>query len=258
MTPGLSTASFYPMPTEEALLTVGQIGFKSTEIFFNTISELSPTFLKQLADIQNQYGIKINSVHPMASFAESYMLFSTYERRFYDTVELYKRYFDAANQLGASVVVIHGSRLPGIIQSKEYYERFSMLIDEGIKQGVTVAHENVVGTMGQSPQLIEEMINAIGDRFKMVFDIKQAVRSGFKPIEFAEKFYDRIVQVHISDHNDEYDCLPPGEGNFDFKRFIDYMTEKKYAGDYVIELYSKSFSSLNQLIASKEYIQSLN
>ncbi len=257
MKPGLSTACFYPMQTEEALTKVGKLGFASTEVFFNSTSELDTDFLKKLNQIQTQYGIRMNSVHPMASFAESYMLFSTYMRRFYDTVEMYKHYFEAANILGAKIVVIHGSRAPGVIEPNEYYERFGTLIEEGLKQGITVAHENVVGTMGQSPKCMVDMKNAIGNNFKMVLDIKQAIRSGYTPNEFVDALNDKIVQVHISDHNSENDCLPPGQGDFDFANFIKSLDDKGYKGDYIIELYKDSFLNDEQLIASRKYIENL-
>lgn len=255
MKTGLSTACFYPMQTEEALIKVGELGFASTEVFFNSTSELDISFLKKLKQTQDKYEIKMNSVHPMASFAESYMLFSTYTRRFIDTVEMYKHYFEAANILGAKIVVIHGSRVPAVIEPHEYYERFGTLIEEGLKQGIIVAHENVVGTMGQSPKCMLDMKNAIGNNFKMVLDIKQAVRSGYTPDDFVSVLNDRIVQVHISDHNEENDCLPPGEGDFDFKNFIKNLNDKGYKGDYIIELYSSSFLNDEQLILSKNYIE---
>lgn len=257
MTPGLSTACFYPMQTEEALLRVGQLGFSKTEVFFNSMSELKPKFLKTLVQIQNQYGISMNSIHPMASFAESYMLFSTYERRFFDTIEFYKSYFEAANILGAKIVVIHGSKTPGVIESNEYFERFGILINEGLKQGIIVAHENVVSTMGQSPQCMMDMKNAIGDNFKIVLDIKQSIRSGYNPNEFVDNLYDKIVQVHISDHNEQCDCLPPGEGDFNFGGFIKNLSNKGYKGDYIIELYNNSFSCNEQLLTAKNYIEDL-
>ncbi len=257
MKPGLSTACFYPMQTEEALAKVGQLGFLTTEVFFNSTSELNKDFLKHLRRIQEQYGVRMNSIHPMASFAESYMLFSTYIRRFFDTVEMYKYYFEAANFLGAKIVVIHGSKAPGIIEPQEYYERFGTLIDEGLKQGIVVAHENVVSTMGQSPELMLDMKNAIGDNFKMVLDIKQAIRSGYDPNDFVDILGDRIVQVHISDHNEENDCLPPGEGNFNFKKFTYNLNNKGYNGDYIIELYKNSFCCEEQLLLAKKHIEKL-
>ena len=36
---GVSTASFYPLETEEALEQLGKAGVKYTEIFFNALSE---------------------------------------------------------------------------------------------------------------------------------------------------------------------------------------------------------------------------
>lgn len=258
MNPGLSTACFYPLQTELSLIKVGELGFNSTEIFFNSPSELETNFLKKLLDIKENYNITVNSVHPMASFAETYMLFSTYERRFYDTLEFYKKYFNAANVLGASTVVLHGSRIPEIIPKEEYYEKYSRLIDEGLKQGVSVAHENVVGTMGYSPKNMLDMREAIGEKFNMVLDIKQSIRSGYKPEEFVDVLYDKIVQIHISDHNEQCDCLAPGQGDFDFKTFICNLRARGYRGDFVIELYSHSFNSDEELLISKNFLQQIN
>ncbi len=46
--------------------------------------------------------------------------------------------------------------------------------------------------------------------FKMIFDIKQAIRSGYSPFEVLDEMKNEIVHVHISDSNSKFDCLPPG------------------------------------------------
>lgn len=74
---GVSTASFYPLETEEALEQLGKAGVKYTEIFFNALSELKPAFIDILEDILDNYGIKVTSVHPTMSLAESFMIFQT-------------------------------------------------------------------------------------------------------------------------------------------------------------------------------------
>ncbi len=82
MSVGISTACFYPAATEEALRCVAEAGAKVTEVFFNSPSELEPDFLRRISSIASDSGIRIRSIHPFTSFAEGYILFSQYERRF--------------------------------------------------------------------------------------------------------------------------------------------------------------------------------
>ena len=120
---GISTASLYPMRTEDALKLLGESDVKFTEILFNSASELDAGFVNMLKKIKDNYGMKITAVHPFASFAEPYLLFSEYKRRFNDGAEFYKKYFEAAAALGAEYVILHGDYLYGTISIDEYCER---------------------------------------------------------------------------------------------------------------------------------------
>ena len=79
---GVSTASFYPLETELSLENLGKAGIKHTEVFFNAACELKQSFIDMLTDIKEEYGISVASVHPTMSLAESFMIFSAYERRY--------------------------------------------------------------------------------------------------------------------------------------------------------------------------------
>ena len=98
---GASSSCFYPLETEKSLLLVGKAGIRITEVFFNSPSELEVPFIKQLEKIKNEYSMDITAVHPFMSFAEGYNIFSSYRRRFDDSLELFKKYFEAAAALGA-------------------------------------------------------------------------------------------------------------------------------------------------------------
>lgn len=254
---GISTSCLYPMITEDSLELLAKAGVKTCEVFMNSIGETSPEFAKQLNNIKNEYGIRIASLHPFSSFSETHMLFSEYKRRFYDGLEFYKKCSEVASLLGAGVLVIHGSRLPGKICRDEYFERFQLLIDEGKKYGITVCQENVHAHFSENPDFLKEMRKALGSDFKMVFDVKQAVRSGYAPLEFAEEFKNEITHVHISDHKQGFDCLPPSEGVFDFKKLFCIMDSVNYSGDYVIELYRHNYGKPEELIKALEYVQNL-
>ena len=118
---GISTSCLYPMITEEALELLGKSGVKTCEIFINSLSETTPEFAQKLNNIKNAYNLKITSVHPFSSFAETYMLFSEYKRRFDDALDFYKQTAEAASLLGAKIMIIHGSRLPAKISYDEYF-----------------------------------------------------------------------------------------------------------------------------------------
>ena len=88
---GISSSCFYPLETERSLRRVAEAGAKTTEIFFNTPSELHGERLRELLAIRDFYGMSVSSVHPFQSFAEGYWLFSEYRRRYTDALEMYAR-----------------------------------------------------------------------------------------------------------------------------------------------------------------------
>ena len=254
---GVSTSCLYPMPTENALETLGKAGIKTCEIFLNSISETTPDFIKKLNEIRAEYGMDIVSVHPFSSFSETFMLFGNYERRYFDAREFYKKCFEMTALAGAVISVIHGMKLPGQIDKEEYFSRFRWLVEAGREFGVTVCQENVYSHFSQSPDFLCEMRNALGDDFKMVFDVKQAVRSGFEPFAFAEEFKNSICHIHLSDHNAQSDCVAPSKGVFDFRKLFDIMESSGYKGSGVIELYRAGFADEGELTESLEYLQNL-
>ncbi len=254
---GVSTACLYPQNTEDALEELGKLGVKTCEIFLNSPSETSPEFARILREIAEKYGMHIVSVHPFSSFSETYMLFGEYKRRYLDALDFYKRCFDFTASLGAGISVIHGSLLPGKITGLEYIERFSELVKAGKEFGVTVCQENVNRHYSENPVFLRMMRKSMGSDFKMVFDVKQAVRAGFSPIEFANEFKDSIIHIHLSDHDRKCDCLPPSKGCFDFKKLIEVMDSADYRGNYIIELYRSNFKEPSELADALNYMQNL-
>lgn len=254
---GASSACFYPLETEKSLERVAKAGFKTAEIFFNTPSELEGERLRRLKDIKDSYGLNIAAVHPFMSFAEGYCIFSSYERRYNDYKDMYKRYFEVCASLGAGFVVLHGAPAKLNVSSSLYCDRFYGLSEAARELGVTLTQENIVHYYSQSPEFLIEMKRQLGDSFKMVLDIKQAYRAGYTSDEFVDKLIDSIVHIHISDHNREHDCLAPGEGEFDFASFMKKNASLGYEGAYIIELYSYSFSSDSQLIRSAQLLNKM-
>lgn len=257
---GASTSCYYPLETERAIEKVIAGGFACTEIFFNTYSELTAGFVKMLAKKAQDGNLDVVSVHPFSSFAETHCLFGNYERRAEDFLELYKKYFEACNLLGAQIVVIHGALLASktFVPEERYMERYSRLVSLGKRFGVTVAQENVNRHFSENPVFLRKMKLALGDDFKLVLDLKQALRAGVDPFTFVKTFGSDIVHIHISDHEGARDCIPPGKGSFDFSRLVKEMGEAQYKGKYMIEIYCDDYDVEKELADSKQFLTHIN
>lgn len=256
---GASTSCFYPLETEKALRKVTEIGFQKAEVFMNSSCELEEPFAKELKSIADYGGTQIVSVHPFSSFLESSCIFGDYERRYNDFIGIYEKTCHAAAVIGAKFVVIHGAvAMPKIpIPDERYFERFAKLIEIGRREGVMVCQENVNRFKSQSIDFCKKMRTALGSDFHLVFDIKQTVRAGENTFDFLNEFRNEIAHIHISDNGGLGDCLPPGLGNFDFKKMKEILDNADYGGDAVIEIYSGNYDVEKELRESKVYLDNL-
>lgn len=247
---GVSSSCLYPEYTERAVAFLADRGVNLCEIFINSCSELEPKFIAELKSVSEHYQMKISAIHPMASFAEPYMLFSAYERRFDEGLELYKRYFEAAAELGAGFVIIHGCNDKCELTVEQYCERFSRLIELGNTVNVVPLQENVNKYSAADPKFIAKMKEYLGNRIRFTFDVKQAIRSGFGIEPVLKAMGSSVAHVHISDHTPERDCLLPGDGCYDFGGLFKRLEEIKYNGDCIIEVYSDAYFNRQQIIDS--------
>lgn len=253
---GVSTSCLYPLETEKALRTIGELGIKHTEIFFNSPSELEKEYLKKLCGIKNYYGLDIATFHPYMSFAEGFYIFSCYKRRFYDSLEMYRPMFNAAAEIGAKYFVMHGSKLPMEIEKEEYAERFYLFDKTAKEYGISVAHENVVYYASQSPDFMRYLKDTLGDNFKAVLDIKQARRANENPYDFIDVLGDSIVHLHLSDYSKDEDCqLPSENGLFDFRSYLDTFKKRGYEGKALIEVYRRNYGEYSELKEGLEYLE---
>ncbi len=247
---GISSACFYPLTTEESFLKLCEADIKCIELFFNSPSEIADSFVNDLRKMQTEYRVSIPSIHPFMSFAESFFLFSSYERRFYDILDLYKRFFEIMQKLESEIFIIHGLKIPGSITEDLYFDRFGKLVEIGKSYGVTVCQENVVQHHSQSVEFLKRMAKALGDDFSLVLDIKQARRSLESPYDFIKQLGKYLKHIHISDYNDKFSCIPPTDGLFDFREFFAELQRIGYDKKFIIELYNYSYTEERQVFES--------
>lgn len=247
---GVSTASFYPLETEAALEELGKAGVKHTEIFFNALSELKPAFIDILEDILDNYGMKVTSVHPTMSLAESFMIFSSYERRYYEAEEQYRRYSEIAARFGAKYIIMHGGKPNGLTTDEEYCERYMRLKEATRENGVAVLQENVVRYRAGDIEFLRSMRNILGDEAEFCIDLKQALRCGYDPYTLINEFSENIKHYHISDHSTASDCMLPGNGGFDFAEFFGTLKNGGFDGAAIIEVYNNAYKEYGEIFDS--------
>ncbi|GHU81166.1 AP endonuclease [Clostridia bacterium] len=256
MLAGISTACFYPTHTETALRDLCALDIGATEIFINAASELTPDFIRELKKAADGGGVDILSLHPYTSGFESLYFFSDYERRFRDGMELYKSYYEAANLLGAEIVVFHGAADHYSGGMERYCERFGLLAEDARRYGVDLCHENVSRCVGKAPGFFAAMARLLpGAEF--VLDIKQAKRAGEDPMEFVDAMGAALRHVHFSDHDDSNFCLVPGKGTFNTAKFLSAIRKNGFDGGVIVELYRENFEDIVEIMAGYQQLSDL-
>ena len=81
MKAGISTSCFYPTHTEDAVRWLTERQVPQIEIFFNSMAETEPAFLRSLRQQLWLAGCRVVSVHPFLSGLEPMLFFSGYDRR---------------------------------------------------------------------------------------------------------------------------------------------------------------------------------
>lgn len=254
MKAGISTATFYPALTEVALAQIASLQAQCCEIFLNSFCELQPEFLQQLKRIAQAGGVEIVSLHPFTSSMESISFFTAYQRRVQDGLDLYRRYFEAMKVLGARYLILHGDNRYNPYSEEAGFENIARLCEAAKEYSVQVAHENVSRCKGHSLDYLARLSRAVPD-LAFTLDIKQAVRSQVSPFQMVEVLGNRIAHIHVSDHNEHRDCLPPGEGSFDFDGLIHLLKQSNFGGSLVIELYRDNYRTLQDLHKSYEFLK---
>lgn len=258
---GISTACLYPMETEHSLDLLLRFGYKRFELFVNASSELQRSFLKELKNQAESAGATFCSMHPYTCAIEGTLFFGDYPRRLSDGIDFYKKYFEAAAFLGASIFVLHGQKATRektfLFSDELYCERYLMLAEAAASFGITLCQENVFGFRSQSIEFIQKMNQLLGDSVHFVFDLKQTITAKQDSIQMLKSMGKHLRHVHLSDNTSSASCLLPGKGNFDIKGLLNHLQEIGFDGTLVTEVYRSSYGSPEEILETRPYLESL-
>ena len=262
---GLSTASYFQkMQIEDAIPDIGAHGVHVCEVFLNTFCEYEPPFVELLAERLSEANIRVFSVHPMSMQFEP-QLFSIHPRQRADALTIFERVLSAGKRLGATCYVMHGpARLFGGVKNIELARIapiFVDLADRAAKYGIQLTLENVSWCVFNEPEFGARLQAMTGGVIKHTLDVKQAVRSGFDPMDYIRAVGEHIVNVHLCDATRlpsggvRYDM--PGFGEYDFVGMLNLLGEKGYSGPAFIEVYSDMYAEIPVLYESLSRVQSI-
>ena len=249
---GLSTACFYPMKTDEGLQLIFDQKVPSVEIFLNSFCELEDDYLTLLKQILSRNGTRVCAIHPFTSMMEPFFFSSMYDARFWDGVELYKKYFHACSFLEAPILVFHGDYKNTTYSFERYCKNYSILRKIGREYGVSLCQENVVRCKSGDPDMLLQLRQNTDDDVEFVFDLKQARRANISFSKFWSVMDGKIRHLHLSDYALSCDCLPPGTGLENWKEIFQTVNMERVS--MVIELYRDGFETIDQLIKATSFV----
>ena len=130
------------------------------------------------------------------------------------------------------------------------YERLGKLLTAIGKRtadlGVSLGYHNHMGTLGQSPEDVDQILRAADPRYaKLELDVAHYFQGGGDPAKAVEKYHDRLLFLHIKDVESlpaSENAKPPyrfvelGRGRVDLPAVFDALHKANFRGWAIVEL----------------------
>lgn len=136
-------------------------------------------------------------------------------------------------------------------------------------EGITVVYHNHMHQLGETPQEVEQIMEATDPKFvKLLLDIAHYHQGGGDPVKAIKQYKDLIHVLHLKDvqplansgeNARTYKFVELGQGKVDMMGVFNALTEIKFKNWGIIELDGvpdKSRSPLQCAQISKEFLQS--
>ena len=226
----ISTSFDYDVPVERQLALIEEAGFThislgAREAHSGYLSKVSRSRLKALVQ---RHSLWIDSIHgPQADQPGG--------------IELLSAVAEAAADLGAPVVVVHGG--PFAFEETELPARLERLLDVcetlhpvAARTGIVFALENVLP--GPATDLIRQTLPRLDPRaFGFCYDSAHDQIGGPRPLDLLAELSDRTVAVHLSDRIREFiDHVIRGEGFIDWETLAEMLRKSRFAGPLLLEV----------------------
>ena len=163
-----------------------------------------------------------------------------------------------AKDVGVSYIGICG----GAIRAKGVQESDYQLLAEGLDMakaviesyGIKASYHPHLGSMAEAPDQIDKLFALTS--IDICPDLAHIAAGGGDPLEVVKKYYDRISFMHLKDLDDN-GFAPLGTGSVDIKAVINYLKERGYEGDWLVEVDGYAGDPVEACKTSYEYLKGL-
>lgn len=256
MKTGISTASlFLRQHTEDAAVTIKELGADCCEVFYSTFYEYRPEFSKALAPKID--GFNVNSVHTVSTNFE-HQLFNSSRRVRGDGFYWLDQLMRSAQLIGGKNYTFHGFyRMKGMRDNfDDTSAHMREISDFCARYGVKLCLENVEWSLYNRPGVFKE-IKCRFPELAGVFDIKQARRSGYPYAMYVEEMAGAISHVHLSDIDESGRVCLPGRGVYDFTEILKRLKGAGFDGAVLIEVYPNDYGDVSELKQSLAFLDEI-
>ena len=149
---------------------------------------------------------------------------------------------DLGGHRGPPCVVCMGHGKPDEYESlrERIADNFRELAAYAAPRGVTVALEPHVGQAIDQPEKVQWLIDRVGSpHFRLNFDNSHFEVMGRDLDEYVAPLAPLSVHTHLKDQrgvSPDYQFLVPGEGDFDYPRYLRAMQAAGYTGAITVEI----------------------
>jgi len=236
---GYSTWGMPALPIDVTLDHVARLGFEGVELtvvpgYTTELSRLDAAERRRIRVRLDKYGLALPSiaVHRdlLVDDSEQWAAHLAYLRASIDLA------VDMADRDGPPVInnLVGGKSGEFENRRARLIERLDGVVRYATARGVTVAIEPHVFTVLESPLTTKDIIDAIDSPFLRVqFDISHFDVLGFSIEETVPVLAPLAVHTHVKDQRGrapDHEFLIPGEGSFDYVRYLRAMREAGYDG----------------------------
>lgn len=136
-----------------------------------------------------------------------------------------------------------------VITSADYVRLGKLITEIGKRTadlGVSLGYHNHMGTLGQSPEEVDEILQASDPRYaKLELDVAHYFQGGGDPGKAIEKYHDRLLFLHIKDVESlpkaentkrNYRFVELGRGRVDLPAVFDALHKVNFRGWAIVEL----------------------
>ena len=224
----------------QAIDDIASLGFPGIQLRANVLKEFSdPAELRDLLEKHHLKMVALSSgsvrIDPAVEAAE--IAKHTANAKF-------------VHDVGGLYLQVTDERPKDRVVTSADYERLGKLITEIGKRtadlGVSLGYHNHMGTLGQSPEEVDQILQAADPRYvKLELDVAHCLQGGGDPAKAIGKYAERLLFLHIKDVESlpnasnpkrPYRFVELGRGRVDFPAVFGALKRVNFRGWAIVEL----------------------